>query len=160
MYLLYATQTTLYRPWALLSYHKDPLLRGPLLALEWRYIFVRRMDVDIGPVTTISEVRNNTHYTRPGELSFGDRRHMLSTLGEALGVLAEEALVIPDRYRLYHLVERYNLLVKEQYEEGRDTSTCMYSSYKTSCVWFYGPLSICQTFQLNKLGNSSSCITF
>ena len=25
--------------------------------------------------------------------------------------------------RLYHLVERYNLLVNEQYEEGRDTST-------------------------------------
>ena len=68
-------------------------------------------------------MRNNTHYARPGQLYFGERRYMLPTLGEALGALAEKILVISDRYRLYRWVERCNLLVNEQYEEGRDTST-------------------------------------
>ena len=87
MCLLYATQTTLEINVSFLAFQSHQM--GLIVLPQKRSSTVGTF------ATTISEVRNNTYYARPGQLSL-----------EAFGALAKNTC-----NRLYHLVERYNLLL-------------------------------------------------
>ena len=99
MCLLYATQTTLLE------------IKASFLAYQGHQmgiIVLPQRSSTVGTfATTNSEVRNNTYYARPGQLS----------LGKLLEPWQKNTC------NRLSLVERYNLLVNEQNEEGRDAST-------------------------------------